>query len=56
MLMPFGFRRVAPAAALLLAVSWSGAGAQGRPARDSVVVTPGPQFRAGPFNKAGILE
>jgi surface antigen Omp85-like protein len=51
MLMPYRFRHVASVAALLLAVSWSGAGAQARPARDTVVVTPGAQYRAGGLHR-----
>src|SRR6266545_644630 len=51
MLMPFRFRRVAPIAALLLAVSWGGAEAQARRARDTVVITPGAEYRAGGLHR-----
>src|ERR1041384_4244290 len=49
MLMPFRFRARSGAtvAALLFAVPWSGAGAQSRGAGDSVVVTPGAEYKAG---------
>jgi hypothetical protein len=53
MLMPFRFRARSGAtvAALLLAVPWSGAGAQSRGAGDSVVVTPGAEYKAGGLHR-----
>ena len=51
MLTQLRVRPIAPVAALLLAVPWWQAGAQSRGAMDSVVITPGAQYRAGGLHR-----